>query len=37
MRALMDEVRFAENGVVVHLRKTGGQATNKNAQENGQK
>jgi serine/threonine-protein kinase RsbW len=34
MRALMDEVRFEENGVVVHLRKTGGRATNKNAHEN---
>jgi len=28
MRALMDEVHFEENGVVVHMRKTRGQATN---------
>jgi serine/threonine-protein kinase RsbW len=34
MKALMDEVRFEEGGVVVHMRKSSGQAATKDAQEN---
>ena len=34
MKALMDEVRFEEGGVVVHMRKTAGQAAAKDAQTN---
>jgi len=34
MRALMDEVRFEEGGVVVHMRKSAGQAAAKDAQTN---
>ena len=32
MKALMDEVRFEEGGVVVHMRKSAGQAAAKDAQ-----
>ena len=34
MKALMDEVRFEEGGVVVHMRKSAGQAAAKDAQTN---
>ena len=34
MKALMDEVRFGEHGVVVHMRKSAGQAAPKDAQKN---
>jgi hypothetical protein len=34
MKALMDEVRFEEGGVVVHMRKSTGQATSNDAQTN---
>jgi len=34
MRALMDEVRFEEGGVVVNMRKSAGQGTAKDAQKN---
>jgi serine/threonine-protein kinase RsbW len=34
MKALMDEVRFEEGGVVVQMRKSAGQAAAKDAQEN---
>jgi len=34
MKALMDEVRFEESGVVVHMRKSTGHATAKDAQNN---
>ncbi len=34
MKALMDEVRFEEGGVVVHMRKSTGHATAKDAQNN---
>ena len=34
MKALMDEVRFEEGGVVVHMRKSAGQAAAKDAQKN---
>jgi serine/threonine-protein kinase RsbW len=34
MRALMDEVRFEEGGVVVQMRKSAGQAAAKNARKN---
>jgi len=34
MKALMDEVRFEEGGVVVHMRKSAGQAAAKDAQRN---
>jgi len=32
MKALMDEVRFEEGGVVVHMRKSAGQTAAKDAQ-----
>jgi hypothetical protein len=32
MKALMDEVRFEEGGVVVHMRKSAGQGAAKDAQ-----
>ena len=34
MKALMDEVRFEEGGVVVHMGKSTGQATSNDAQTN---
>jgi serine/threonine-protein kinase RsbW len=34
MKALMDEVRFEEGGVVVHMRKSAGQAAAKDSQTN---
>jgi serine/threonine-protein kinase RsbW len=34
MKALMDEVRFEEGGVVVHMRKSTGQAAAKDARKN---
>jgi serine/threonine-protein kinase RsbW len=34
MKALMDEVRFEENGVVVQMRKSAGKAAAKDAQKN---
>jgi len=34
MKAFMDEVRFEEGGVVVHMRKNTGQATARDAQKN---
>jgi hypothetical protein len=34
MKALMDEVRFEEGGVVVHMRKSNGQAVVTDAQRN---
>ena len=34
MKALMDEVRFEEGGVVVHMRKSAGQAAAKDTQKN---
>jgi serine/threonine-protein kinase RsbW len=34
MKALMDEVRFEEGGVVVHMRKSASQAAAKDAQKN---
>ena len=34
MKALMDEVRFEEGGVVVHMRKRAGQTAAKNARKN---
>jgi anti-sigma regulatory factor (Ser/Thr protein kinase) len=34
MKALMDEVRFEEGGVVVHMRKSAGQAEANDAQRN---
>ena len=34
MKAFMDEVRFDEGGVVVHMRKRAGQAATRNAQKN---
>jgi serine/threonine-protein kinase RsbW len=34
MKALMDEVRFEEGGVVVHMRKSAGQAAAQDAQTN---
>ena len=34
MKALMDEVRFEEGGVVVHMRKSAGQAAAKDARKN---
>jgi serine/threonine-protein kinase RsbW len=34
MKALMDEVRFEEGGVVVHMRRSTGQATANDAQRN---
>jgi hypothetical protein len=34
MKALMDEVRFEEGGVVVHMRKSAGQAGSKDTQKN---
>jgi serine/threonine-protein kinase RsbW len=34
MKALMDEVRFEEGGVVVHMRKSAGQAAANDAQRN---
>ena len=34
MKAFMDEVRFEEGGVVVHMRKSAGQAAAKDAQKN---
>ena len=34
MKAFMDEVRFEEGGVVVHMRKTAGHDTAKDAQKN---
>src|ERR1700688_348959 len=34
MKALMDEVRFEEGGVVVHMRKSAGQSAAKDAQTN---
>jgi serine/threonine-protein kinase RsbW len=34
MKALMDEVRFEEGGVVVHMRKSAGQTAAKNARKN---
>jgi hypothetical protein len=34
MKAFMDEVRFEENGVVVHMRKSAGKAAAKDAQKN---
>jgi len=34
MKALMDEVRFEEGGVVVQMRKSAGQAAAKDAQKN---
>ena len=34
MKALMDEVRFEEGGVVVHMRKSAGQTAAKDAQKN---
>jgi serine/threonine-protein kinase RsbW len=34
MKAFMDEVRFEEGGVVVHMRKSSGQAAAKNARKN---
>lgn len=34
MKALMDEVRFEEGGVVVHMRKSAGRPAGKNANKN---
>jgi len=34
MKALMDEVRFEKGGVVVHMRKSTGQAVVNDAQRN---
>jgi hypothetical protein len=34
MKALMDEVRFAAGGVVVHMRKSAVQAASKDTQKN---
>jgi anti-sigma regulatory factor (Ser/Thr protein kinase) len=34
MKAFMDEVRFKEGGVVVHMRKSTGHATAKDAEKN---
>lgn len=37
MKALMDEVRFEESGVVVYMRKRASQATAKDAQKKSRK
>jgi len=34
MKALMDEIRFEEGGVVVHMRKSAGETAAKDARKN---